>query len=313
MTGTERGRGVAFARAALAGNPSDGYGGAVVAFTIGSLQAQAVATASAGSSVTPPNALVEAAVHRFARELEPAAHSSAVQWSTSIPRRVGLGGSSAIVIAVLRALGGLYGVDLERPDLAALALAVEAEDLGIAAGLQDRVAQSYGGLTFMEFGQPPRCEQLEPSLLPPVVVAWRADAAADSGLVHAGLRTRFQDGDPAIRAAIAELAAAARDARTALLAGDFDELARSSDRSFDARQGMMALDPRHVAMVHAARAHGAGANYAGSGGAITAVCGDVKHRKAVIRGLANAGCRTLVPSIGTHPEPEAPTRTETWR
>jgi len=46
----------------------------------------------------------------------------------------------------------------------ALALAVETEDLGIAAGLQDRVAQAYQGLVFMDFERG-RNARLDASLL----------------------------------------------------------------------------------------------------------------------------------------------------
>ena len=141
--------------------------------------------------VEPDSELVRATVLRLARVTDPAAHRTRVQWRTAIPRHVGLGGSSAIVIATLRATRSLHGIDLPEPELAELALAVEVEDLGIAAGLQDRVAQAYGGLTFMEFAPgagETAYERLDPSLLPPLLVAWQSSAAAESGSVHAPLR-----------------------------------------------------------------------------------------------------------------------------
>ncbi len=144
--------GEAHARAALAGNPSDGYGGAVLAVTLPAFRARAEIGAADQLRVDPPSQLVCATVQRFARAAgAPSAQAAAVTWSTTIPRRVGLGGSSAIVIAVLRALCARHGTALDRSALAELALAVEVEELGIAAGLQDRVAQSYGGLMFMDF------------------------------------------------------------------------------------------------------------------------------------------------------------------
>jgi len=151
MTPDRVGRGAASARAALAGNPSDGYGGAVIAVTLDGFRARATARAASGPSARPDSELVAATVRRFARDHCPEPVARTVEWETSVPRGVGLGGSSAIVIATLRALCELHGVSLERGDLAALALAVEREELGIAAGLQDRVAQSFGGLTFMDF------------------------------------------------------------------------------------------------------------------------------------------------------------------
>jgi galactokinase/mevalonate kinase-like predicted kinase len=282
--------GVALARAALAGNPSDGYGGAVLAVT---LPGQA-ATASAelapaeGPSADPPSELVETTIRRFARHHAAALHSR-VRWHTTIPRGVGLGGSSAIVIATLRALCARHEVTLPEARLAAMALAVETEDLGIAAGLQDRVAQAYGGLTFMEFSRE-RYERLDPQLLPPLVVAWRTHTAEHSGRVHGDLRSRFERGDDAVRRAMDELADLARSARAALLAGDHEAFCGCVDGSFEVRAGMLALDPAHVEMIEAARGAGAAANYTGSGGAIVSVCRDEPHRARVRQALAEAGC-----------------------
>jgi glucuronokinase len=288
------GHGSAAARAALAGNPSDGYGGAVLAVTLPELRAEAVATPASTSAVSPPSELVSATVARLERELLPGRRPSGVSWHTSIPRGLGLGGSSAIVIATIRAVCQLHGVSLPVDELAALALAVETEDLGIEAGPQDRVAQAYGGLTFMDFAGPGRYDPLDPLLLPPLVVAWRAETATDSGPLHSDLRARFARGDAAVVAELARAAAAAHDARAALLAADHAGVRRSVDATFDARERMMALDPRHVEMVSVARAAGAAANYTGSGGAIVAVCRDEAHRDAVADPLGSAGCGVVL-------------------
>ncbi len=280
------GRGRAPARAALAGNPSDGYGGAVLAVAIDRFTAAAEARATQQAATEPPSPLVTATARRFAREFDSRAQNTSIRWETSIPRSVGLGGSSAIVIAASRALSGLLSVHLTPDRLAAFALAVETEELGVAAGLQDRVAQAYGGLTFMDFTSM-RFEPLDPSRLPPLVLAWRTDAAADSGPIHDGLRTRFGRGDATVTEGMRALAQVAREARTALVRQDIGAFAGCADASFDARQRMLRLDPRHVAMIHAARELGAGANYAGSGGAIVAVCRDAGHRAEVLGALGD--------------------------
>ena len=84
------------------------------------------------------------------RDFEPRVR---IRYRTTIPREVGLAGSSAIVIATLRALAGLAGPPIDPELLPALALSVETDELGIAAGLQDRVVQTYGGLVFMDFAR----------------------------------------------------------------------------------------------------------------------------------------------------------------
>ncbi|HTW12624.1 MAG TPA: hypothetical protein VME01_07770 [Solirubrobacteraceae bacterium] len=282
------------ARAGLAGNPSDGYGGAVLAVTIPAFSARVAVAPLVGPLATSGErpALIDATLARFAREFGQAGEVEA--WETSIPRSVGLGGSSAIVIATLRGLCELHDIAIDPADLAELALSIERDDLGIAAGLQDRVAQSYGGLTFMEFSKdPPAYERLDPGRLPPLLVAWRTHTAEHSGVVHNDLRTRWESGDPVIRHGMHELAESARDARAAVLLGDGAVLARCATESYEVRKRMMTLDPRHVEMVEVARAAGAGVNYTGSGGAIICVCSDAGHRERVAAALRAAACETV--------------------
>ncbi|XP_042461288.1 glucuronokinase 1-like isoform X2 [Zingiber officinale] len=73
-----------------------------------------------------------------------------LSYDTNIPRQTGLSGSSAIVCAAFNCLLDFYKVrhlvKVEiRPDLILNA----EKELGIVAGLQDRVAQVYGGLVYM--------------------------------------------------------------------------------------------------------------------------------------------------------------------
>jgi glucuronokinase len=275
------------ARTALAGNPSDGYGGAVLAVTIDGLGARARAALAPEPSVSPASPLVQATVARFAGP-----RPCSVQWSTTVPEGVGLGGSSAIAIAVIRALCALHERILSADQIAALALAIEREDLRIAGGRQDQVAEAYGGLTLMDFARDHH-ERLDPALLPPLVVAWRQDCAESSGIAHAALRARFDQGDPVVRESIRALTELAFAARRALLARDRDGFALAVDRTFELRARMMPLDPRHVAMVDRARSAGAAANYSGSGGAIVAACEDERHRARVLDALTSHGCTAL--------------------
>jgi len=233
----------------------------VLAVCVPRLAARARATPAAQPLSDPPSPLVDATIARFGHG------ASAVRWETSVPREVGLGGSSAIVTATVRALCALHGRALAPDELAEMVLAVEVEDLGIAAGPQDRYAQAHEGLVLMDFaGARPRVQRLDPGLLPPLYLAWRSGAAEASHAVHRGLRERGDE--PGVRAAMARLAAEARAAAQALHAGDHAAFAAALDASFDGRAALLDLDPRHEAMVHAARGTGASANYAGSGGAI---------------------------------------------
>ena len=46
-----------------------------------------------------------------------------------------------------------YNITIPKEVQPSLALSVEREELGIAAGLQDRVVQAYQGLVFMDFSR----------------------------------------------------------------------------------------------------------------------------------------------------------------
>ena len=281
--------GSALARAALAGNPSDGHGGAVLAVCVPGLVAHAEAQPAPVALSDPPCTLVDAAIARFGRG------PCAVRWATTVPREVGLAGSSAIVTATVRALCAMHDHTLEPDALAELVLAVEVDDLAIAAGPQDRYAQAHEGLVLMDFaGTRPHVERLDHALLPALYLAWRADAAEASHAVHGGLRDRAAE--PDVRAGMARLAGHARAARDALRGGDHAAFARALDASFDERAALLELDPRHVAMVRAARAAGATANYAGSGGAIVGTL-PASGLESVASALRALGCEVIALSL----------------
>ena len=82
----------------------------------------------------------------------------------------------------------------------------------------------------------------------------------------------------------------------ALLGGDHAAFAAALDASFDERAALLDLDPRHEAMVRAARAAGASANYAGSGGAIVGTL-PLDGFEPVVRALRALGCEVIAPGL----------------
>jgi glucuronokinase len=272
MTHTAR----AFARTGLAGHPSDGYGGATLSVTLRNFVAGVTVEAADALDIEPAGdgvRLIEAAIARFQRDVSPLPHALRVGYETTIPRECGLGGSSAIVIATLRALAQFTGTTIERHDLAHIALACETEELGIAAGLQDRVVQAYGGLVFMDFARD-AYEPLDARLLPPLFVAWDEHSGGASGTAHAAVKARLQRGDPHVKKSMTNLAQIAHDARAALLAHDRDAFGQALVAGYEIRARIFDLDPRHTAMIDAARALHLPATYTGSGGAIVGLAHD---------------------------------------
>ncbi len=311
------------ARAALAGNPSDGHGGFVVATPLHALQASVDAHATdewtiAGTDLSYASIdelsarvtsegcgdvqpLVPAALAVLHRTFDAALRPHHIAVSTTIPRSVGLAGSSAIVIATMRTM-----IELHRNDewaqrligdpsmLASAALLAETEVLGITAGLQDRVVQSFGATMAMDFSpgsgtsvnglQSGNYRQLG-ELPGKLFVAYRSEAASDSGHVHAAVNPA----DTAVRTAMQRAADAGRAAAAAIDAGDARALGTAMDATFDQRAEIMSLEPAHIEMIQVARANGASANYTGSGGAVVVLAPDDSAADA----LRSLGC-TLV-------------------
>ncbi|GKV07816.1 hypothetical protein SLEP1_g19530 [Rubroshorea leprosula] len=157
--------------------------------------------------------------------------------------QTGLSGSSAIVCAALSCLLDFYKVrHLVKVEVRPSLILSAEQELGIVAGLQDRVAQVYGGLVYMDFSKENMDNlghgiytPMDISLLPPLHLIY-AENPSDSGKLHSTVRQRWLNGDEFIISSMQEVATVAEEGRTAILAKNYQKLAELMNHNFDLRR-----------------------------------------------------------------------------
>ncbi len=327
----------AYARAGLLGNPSDGYHGKTLSFSVRNYWAEVALYEWDSVEIVLADddrakfdsildlardvrlhgyyggiRLIKATIKRFveycqARGLTLHDRKFSVRYQTTIPRQVGLAGSSAIIVATLRCLMEYYDIRLPLEVQPMFVLLVEQEELGITVGLQDRVIQVYEGLVYMDFGKDRehvvdgiRCfwyEPMDPALLPPLYVAHHETLGEPTEVFHNNIRERFNRGDEAVVSAMQRFAGLAAAGRDALIARDHARLAELVDTNFDTRRGIYQLPQWQIDMVETARRCGATAKFAGSGGAILGTYNGEPMFATLRQVLAAIGSRTIKPVI----------------
>ena len=324
----------AYARAGLLGNPSDGYFGKTIAFSLRNFRARVLLYPSARVEIRPSKAdfpiweslddmrettrwrgyyggirIIQALLMRFTdycaeQGIEIGDRNFTIEYESNIPQRLGLGGSSAIITATLRALMKHFEIEIPRPIQVNLALETETRELGVAAGLQDRVIQVYEGLVYMDFAKERMerdgygdYEELDPGLLPNVYVAYRTSLSEGTEVFHNNIRARYMGGDSSVVEAMQIWADIAEQGRKALVDGDTENLGRLVDANYDLRSRIYRISAGNREMVETARRAGATAKFAGSGGAIVGTYVDEEHLDTLTEKLSGIGVAVVKPIV----------------
>ncbi|MBN2486528.1 MAG: hypothetical protein JXB34_11195 [Bacteroidales bacterium] len=324
----------AFARAGLLGNPSDGYYGKTISVSVRNFGArvQIYQTPRLVIEETPEDRnqfrnlyqlvdsvrltgyyggarLVKAAIVKFwqycqENSIKLENKNFTISYQTSIPRQVGMAGSSAIVTASFRALMQFYNVDIVQHILPTLILQAETDELNINAGLQDRVIQVYEGCVYMDFekGQLEqngygKYEPIDASKLPNLYMAYKTRLSKVSGSMFNNLKERFLSGDKQVLETLGEIAHCAQQGKQAILDNDHQLLNTLIDRNFDLRRKIMNISPSNIELVETARKCGASAKFSGSGGAIIGMYHDDEMLRKLIVELKKIDARVIKPYI----------------
>lgn len=324
----------AYARAGLLGNPSDGYYGKTIALIVRNFRARVLLYPSARLEIKPSKAdmpvfeslddlysvtrwrgyyggirIIQALIVRFIdycldQEIELEHRNFTMEYESTIPLRLGMGGSSSIITAALRALCRYYEVEIPLPVQARLVLETETKELGVPAGPQDRVIQVYEGLVYMDFAREymegrgyGHYEPLDPALLPHLYVAYRTSLSEGTEVFHSNIRQRWLSGDPEVVGAMNTWASYAEQGRRALLDHDYATLNRLINANFDLRTKLYRISRENIEMVETARACGAASTFTGSGGAIVGTYTDDAMYQRLTEAFREIGVGIVKPQV----------------
>jgi D-glycero-alpha-D-manno-heptose-7-phosphate kinase len=199
-----------------------------------------------------------------------------VDIESEAPPGSGLGGSSALVTAVVAALACLAEISLSCEDVARLSYAIERDDLGISGGWQDQYAAAFGGFNLIEFDRegarvtpvdvgPDALEELRKHLL----LCYTGRVRRDVGLIDRQI-AMFEAGREETLLGMKQLQEMAYVMRDAVESGDMARLGALLGEAFGAKRRMnphIAEGTPIEAMLAAASAAGStGGKICGAGG-----------------------------------------------
>lgn len=213
------------------------------------------------------------------------------------PAGSGLGSSSTLVVAMVKAFVELLNISLDDYQIALIAYKIERDDCGLAGGRQDQYAATFGGVNFMEFYadnktivnplriKPWIINELEASL-----VLFYTGVSRESANIISDQAKGVSSGSASTVDALHRVKAEAAEMKEALLKGDFKAIAESMIRGWENKKKSAKtisnplieeiFDAAHKAGATAGKVSGAG------GGGFMMFMVPTERRMEVIRKLS---------------------------
>lgn len=205
---------------------------------------------------------VEEALRLF-REKNKIKQSVEIATNSDFSSSVGLGSSSAVIVATIKALGELFAVSLSDKELFDMCYQVVINVKGIGSGF-DIAAAVYGGTIYFD-GKSKEVELLRLGHLP-MVVGYTGNKADTATLVKE-VRDRYEKEEKKYKLLLSSMADIVQDAYIASTTGDSEELGVLFNENHALLQKIGVSTDKLDSMVEAAKSAGAyGAKLSGAGG-----------------------------------------------
>jgi len=223
--------------------------------------------------------------------------------ASEVPPGTGLGSSSTVAVAVIKAVATACGLHLSRQEIAELACHIEIEKLGMPIGKQDQYAAAFGGLNFISFTRdgvtveslritPQTRRDLEQHLL-----LFYTGAARDSASILGEQKKASARDDPKVIAALHAVKEMAYQVKACLERGEVRRIGELLHQNWEQKKRFASgvTNPLIDECYELARANGAVGGKitgAGGGGFLMLYC-EPEHQDAVTQALEARGLKRM--------------------
>jgi len=233
----------------------------------------------------------------FLKELGLEGRSLCVKLFPAIPRAMGLGGSAAAAVAVIRALANHFNIVLSDAEVCRLAYASEQIAHGTPSGIDNTIA-TYGEFVLFQKGEPPTLRPVHAPKPIPIVLGLSGVEGLTAKTV-AVVRHMHTRNPKLIEPILDQIDALVLQAVQAVENYDLRHLGDLMNINHGLLNALQVSSPELETLVTLARNHGAwGAKLTGGGGggAMVALCPE--NAEAVAAAMRQAGFQAIITEIG---------------
>jgi len=233
-------------------------------------------------------------------ELKLAHSSMKIEVFPNVPRAMGLGGSAALAVAIIRALDEHFNLELSEDDVYHLSYESEKFAHGNPSGIDNTLA-TYGKFMLFQRGDPPKTKEIRVPEPLPIVIGLTGVESLTAKMV-ANVREGWKNNRSQYERIFQQIDDLTLEAYDAIEEYQLEKLGELMNINQGLLNALQVSSREIEELIEIARRNGAlGAKLTGGGGggAILALCSNTEQANKVAFAIRKSGYEALVTKIGS--------------